>query len=60
LAVGAGVCAITGAVSMEAAMSAMATLRNMGIAFRGFACGEPVDLFDRFMTDPDATMPLRR
>jgi hypothetical protein len=35
LVVEAGTCAITGAVSMEAAMSAMATLRNMGIAFRG-------------------------
>jgi len=33
--VAAGAFAITGAVSMEAAMSAMATLRNMEIAFRG-------------------------
>jgi coenzyme F420-reducing hydrogenase gamma subunit len=56
----AGACAITGAVSMEAAMSAMATLRNMGIAFQRFACGEPVDPFDRLMTDLDATMPVRR
>jgi hypothetical protein len=61
LVVEAGTCAITGAVSMEAAMSAMATLRNMGIAFRGNGppC-EPVELFDRLMTDLDATMPVRR
>jgi hypothetical protein len=73
LMVEAGTCAITGAVSMEAAMSAMATLRNMEIAFRGngppaanrlsgerSACGEPVDLFDRLRTDLDATMAVRR
>jgi hypothetical protein len=34
----------------------------MGIAFRGerFACGEPVDLFDRLMTDLGATMQVAR
>jgi hypothetical protein len=30
------------------------------LPFGGFACGEPVDLFDRLKTDPDATMPVRR